>query len=232
MRQLTVASWNIHGGIGTDRRCDLGRVLDVITTFDADILALQEVDGRSQFGRQKNAFERLTAALGGHIVEARTIRRQDRDYGHLLWSRWPLEETSVHTLPGGGLEMRATIEARVMTPGAPLRVFATHFGLMAGARRRQAAFLAALARTSREPVLILGDFNEWRRRGPVHAALSAVLPECAAPLTWPARRPRVPLDRLYGSTGLDLEIVADDGRMSAAAMASDHRPVLAHLRVG
>ncbi|MGB8813228.1 MAG: EEP domain-containing protein, partial [Paracoccaceae bacterium] len=46
MPSLTVASYNIHKGVGADRRCDLARTAAVISEIDADILALQEADQR------------------------------------------------------------------------------------------------------------------------------------------------------------------------------------------
>ena len=45
-RDLSVASYNIHKGIGTDRRRDLTRTVAVIAEIGADILALQEADTR------------------------------------------------------------------------------------------------------------------------------------------------------------------------------------------
>ena len=41
---LSVASYNIHKGVGTDRRRDLERTAAVIAEIGADILALQEAE--------------------------------------------------------------------------------------------------------------------------------------------------------------------------------------------
>lgn len=43
---LSVASYNIHKGVGTDRRRDLARTAAVIAEIGADILAVQEADTR------------------------------------------------------------------------------------------------------------------------------------------------------------------------------------------
>ena len=43
---LTVASYNMRKAIGTDRRRDPRRVLDVLHEIDADVVALQEADKR------------------------------------------------------------------------------------------------------------------------------------------------------------------------------------------
>ena len=43
---ITVASYNVRKAIGTDRRRNPQRVLDVLHELDADIVALQEADKR------------------------------------------------------------------------------------------------------------------------------------------------------------------------------------------
>ena len=51
MSGLSVATWNIHKGIGRDRRRDLARTAAVIAEIAPDIMALQEADTRF-FGRK------------------------------------------------------------------------------------------------------------------------------------------------------------------------------------
>ena len=40
---MRLATWNIHGGVGGDRRHDLERIFAVLTEIGADVIALQEV---------------------------------------------------------------------------------------------------------------------------------------------------------------------------------------------
>jgi len=54
---LKVASYNIHKSIGTDRRRNPGRTIEVLNELDADIIALQEADRR--FGRRAAAIPEL-----------------------------------------------------------------------------------------------------------------------------------------------------------------------------
>lgn len=223
---LRVATWNIHGFLGEGRRPDFERTVRVIERIDADLLALQEVDGRSHLGREPFAFERLRDALGGHLVEARLVGSGGRAYGHVFWSRHPLSEEFVRHLPGPGFEPRAVIDVIVATPIGALRCLAAHFGLRPVARRSQAAFVAGFVRSG-EPTIALGDFNEWRRAGAVDRALREVLPGAIQPPTWPARRPLVPMDRLYASA--DFRIDSAEA-LREAAPASDHLPLVVTLR--
>ena len=220
---LRVATWNIHGFFGEGRRPDFERTIRLIRAIDADIIALQEVDGRAHLGREPFAFERLREALAGHVAEARLFGARGRDYGHLLWSRHPLRDVKVHALPGPGFEPRAVIEAEADTPLGRVRCLAAHFGLRPAARQRQAAFLSGLVRPG-EAAIALGDFNEWRASGAVDAELRAVLPQVVQRPSWPAKRPFMPMDRIYASADLQLESAE---AFHDAAPGSDHLPVVA-----
>lgn len=227
-RAIRIASWNIHGAVGRDGRCRPERIATVIEAMDADIVALQEVDGRTQFGRKAQAFETMARLLGGHIVEARLHGRPGREHGNLLWSRWPIPHYAVHLLPGG-LEQRGLVDAMVETPSGRLRVLATHYGLMPQTRVRQAraSICAAGEEDPDVPVVLVGDLNEWLPSGPVHRCLTKAFPVSIRPATFPARRPFVPLDRLYASRGVTATVVPAPAE---AALASDHRPLISDLR--
>lgn len=223
---VRIVSWNIHGSVGRDRRCDPDGILRHIHTLKPDILALQEVDGRTHFGRKASAFEFFAEALGPQCVEARLVGRPGREYGHLLWNRWPIVESTVHLLPDGRIEQRGVIDATIAMPAGRLRVLSTHLGLWPAARRRQAAMLAELAGQGALPTFALGDFNEWRANGPVQQALSAVLPTMAMPPTWPSHRPTVRMDRLYASAGIT---IVQARAAAEAASASDHLPLVVDI---
>lgn len=222
---LRIATWNLHGFVGEGRRPDPGRSFRVIEGFGADVVALQEVDGRTHLGRLSGAFERVRAALGGQLAEARLFGPPGREYGHVLWSRHPIETATVHILPGPGMEPRGAIEALVATPLGPLRVISAHFGLDPRCRPRQAAFVADLARSG-TPTVALGDFNEWRSAGPVHRALSSALAVHRPVPSWPVRHPFACLDRIYASPEMTLRAI---GAVRDAAPASDHLPLVAEF---
>src|SRR5947209_3821546 len=53
---VRVMTWNIHGGLGTDRRFDLSRVVEIISRHHPDVVALQEVDSRRTLAPARSAF--------------------------------------------------------------------------------------------------------------------------------------------------------------------------------
>jgi endonuclease/exonuclease/phosphatase family metal-dependent hydrolase len=224
-RSVRILTWNIHKGIGADRRYDLGRIIDLTRRHEPDIVALQEVDsrGRDPTNLPLAAFK---LALGTHAAEARTIVAEDGHYGHVLISRWPLEHVALHDVSIGRREPRCAIDAVIGTPRGSFRVIATHLGLGMGERKRQIGRLVELARTATEPegLVMLGDFNDLH--GEVRRALSKVLPAWSALRTFPARRPIFKLDRIFCRPAGALTQCWTD---SEAGRASDHLPVIADL---
>lgn len=222
--RLRLMTWNIHGGIGPDRRFDLDRIAALIARHQPDILALQEVDTR---GRGIACLAPLEGLGIGHLAEARTIAVPDGHYGHVLYSRWPTHDTVLHDLSVRRREPRMAIETRIDTPQGPLRVVAVHLGLALVERWRQAARLARLARDGcGAPTVMMGDFNDWFAFRPVRRTLARVLPESTNLRSFPACWPLLRLDRLYCSRpGMLVRSFSDP----EARHASDHLPVIADL---
>jgi len=156
---LTLATYNIHGAVGLDRRFDPGRIAEVLTEIDADVIALQEVPlgGR----RRPNVLAQLQAATGFFEVEGPTIDTAERRYGNAVLSRYPIIESRHIDLSFGRREPRGALDADVMCHGHPLRVVATHLGLRPAERRDQIRRLLEVCDTDQMPVVLMGDINEW-----------------------------------------------------------------------
>ncbi|MDF2995684.1 MAG: Endonuclease/exonuclease/phosphatase [Xanthobacteraceae bacterium] len=228
-RTIRLMSWNIHRGIGPDRRFDLDRIAAVIRRHAPDILALQEIDTR---GRDPACLVPLKGILtpDGHFAEARTKIAPDGHYGHALFSRWPMTGTLVHDLTVWRREPRSVIEATIETQHGALHIVAVHLGLEITERHRQARKLARLAREPKGmATVMLGDFNDWFSFGQVRRTLAAVLPERTSLKTFPAARPTLKLDRIYSSTRGSIRRSWTDHEARAC---SDHLPLMAELTFG
>lgn len=223
---IRVLTWNIHAGIGADGCYNLDRIMALIDRHAPDVVALQEIEGR---GRTEAArpFAILRTALGGHAAEAPTLRGPDGYYGHMLISRWPIQDTKLHDVSFPRREPRCVISATVATPRGALRFFATHFGLRIRERQRQALGLAKLVAQIDGPVVVMGDFNEWAWRGAVDRALTPLLPGRTRHRTYPARRPSFALDRIYCHPA---PMLGKSWTDPASREASDHLALIAELR--
>ncbi|ONG56140.1 endonuclease [Pseudoroseomonas deserti] len=224
---LRAMTWNIHAGIGRDGRYELERVLGLIRRHRPDLLAVQEIDSRPK--QRPTPFQALKECFAGHDMVAETMQgTEEGAYGHMLLSRWPMRDATVHDLSVERREPRSAILARIETPSGELGVMATHLGLRWRERQRQARRLAALVRAQEGPLVVMGDFNDWSWRGPVWRALSPLLPARTAHRTFPAHFPLLRLDEIFCRPA---GLLGRSWRDTAGAAASDHLPVLAELQM-
>ncbi|MCF8470870.1 MAG: endonuclease/exonuclease/phosphatase family protein [Parvibaculum sp.] len=225
---LRVLSWNVHGGVGPDRRYDFARIVELIRRHNPDVIALQEIDSRGR-GGDGPPLSLLREALGEHAAEARTISAPDGHYGHIIVSRFPLSTTRLHDLSFGSREPRCAIATQVETSSGCVRLVTTHLGLSIRERRSQSARLAALARGASGPCIMMGDFNDWFSFGWVRRRLKTVLPWRTRERTFPAWYPLLRLDRVYCSASVRIVKSWTDER---ASRISDHLPIIADISLG
>ncbi|HEY0840956.1 MAG TPA: endonuclease/exonuclease/phosphatase family protein, partial [Vulgatibacter sp.] len=96
--ELTVATYNIHGGIGADGRFDLGRTAAVLQEVNADAVALQEVGDVRGKGPAINYATVLGDLLGCPVIYQPTILRGDRAYGNAIATRLPVDGSRSYDL--------------------------------------------------------------------------------------------------------------------------------------
>jgi endonuclease/exonuclease/phosphatase family metal-dependent hydrolase len=71
--QVRVLSYNIHHGAGTDGELDLPRIANVIRRLKPDLVALQEVDKKTQRSRGVDQAAELGRLTGMHAVFGKAI---------------------------------------------------------------------------------------------------------------------------------------------------------------
>lgn len=232
MQEFTIASYNIHKGVGTDRRRDPARTARVIAELDADILALQEADRR--FGDRMGILDlcELREATGLVPVPVASRGRAHGWHGNLVLVReTEVQDVRQITLPG--LEPRGALMVDLRRDGLEMRIIATHLGLLRASRLLQAKSLAdTLRQAPARPTLLMGDLNEWRvsRRSSLQPLMLLPAAPQSPVLSFPARFPVLPLDRIYTCGAADvLDIARHDSPL--ARVASDHLPIRARVRL-
>jgi endonuclease/exonuclease/phosphatase family metal-dependent hydrolase len=232
-RTLKVASYNIHKGVGTDRKRDPARILNVLSEVGADIVCLQEADRR--FGTRESVLPRFLIESHTDYVPVPLDVQGDSLgwHGNAILVRRGIAVESHDILHIPCLEPRGVVTARLRVGGASLTVFGMHLDLSGLWRVRQARTIAALGDAARAsgPVVLMGDLNEWRsmagcfREFGKHFALLNPGP------SFPSRRPLGRLDRILHCDRL---AARDCGvhRSPLATTASDHLPVWAAFELG
>jgi endonuclease/exonuclease/phosphatase family metal-dependent hydrolase len=230
--RFTVASYNIHQCVGTDGRRDPGRIARVILELDAQVIGLQEIDSKSGAGLEEAQVDYLAQATGLQAVPGPTIWRGDSHYGNALLTSYPIAETRLIDLSVAGREPRGAIDAKLDIQGQALRVIVTHLGLTAAERYNQVERLKQILRNEREqPVILLGDTNEWFPLSRTIRTLHQCLGKTPAKPTFPTWFPLLSLDRIWVRPRGALETVRVH-KSPLAKIASDHLPLKMSVDLG
>jgi len=232
---LTVLSYNIHHGEGTDGVFDLERLATVIRESGADLVALQEVDvgtGRASGVDQAAELARLT---GMTVFFGEAIPFSGGSYGDAVLSRWPLTDQEAHLLPAEpNHERRVAVAVTVQPPGwpGPLRFVGTHLDHTRDPADRvaQAEALNALLLPDELPTILAGDLNAQPGSAPMEVLRRAGWREAdAAHLpTFPSAEADRKIDWVLVGPGFPL--VAATARVLNEPVASDHAPLLVTLQ--
>ncbi|MGB5234732.1 MAG: endonuclease/exonuclease/phosphatase family protein [Candidatus Macondimonas sp.] len=227
---LRVATYNIHGCVGTDRCFDPARIQGVLAHLAADILALQEVE---TYHHGEDVLGTYQQDPQWQVIAGPTLLREQGQYGNALITRLPVLDYALIDLSVASREARSAIHAVLAHEGARLQVVATHLGLRPAERRHQVrTLLEALQRsdTQADASLLLGDFNEWFLAGrPLRWLHRHFGRGVSMPPTFPSRWPLFRLDRIWASAPARLTDVRVL-RTAQSRCASDHLPLLGELR--
>jgi endonuclease/exonuclease/phosphatase family metal-dependent hydrolase len=227
---IKVASYNIHKGIGLDRRRDPARIIEVLREIDADIIALQEADRR---------FGTRACVIPHHTLEEHSpwkavpfdLRPGSMGWhGNVLLIRKESTVIDCEALHLPTLEPRGAVMADVRSDGTPIRVVGMHLDLSGLWRRRQAhAILNHVDSCSiRRPTVLMGDLNEWSAQSGCLRDFARAHSFADTGPSFHVRRPVARLDRIMVSH--DLRVVECGVHHSASARkASDHLPIWALL---
>lgn len=247
-KRLRVASYNIHKGVSAfNRRLVLHEVRHELLRLAPDLVFLQEVQGEHR--QRANRFAMWPEApqheflAGDELagVYGRNANYQTGHHGNALLSRYPVQRWQNVDLTLHQREQRGLLHCVLQPPNwtQPLHALCVHLNLFARDRRRQLALLTEHVNATipaHEPLLLAGDFNDWRREATHVLASDLGLTEVFETLhgaparSFPARLPLLQLDRIYtrGFSVEQAEVLAHGPWLGL----SDHAPLFAvmHFR--
>lgn len=229
MTELKLVSWNIRAGLGRDFLRRPIRTIDTITAFDADVVLLQEADFRRH--PRPAALPSPQGRIGPfEVIDLTPTGVGLGWHGIAMLKRPGITVDAIHRYDLPALEPRGAVVVDLTIAGREVRIVGVHLGLLRGNRRKQIAYIAErLAELERRPIIIAGDYNEWRDQLGLETVPQWIRVHSPGP-TFPAGRPFLHLDRLAFSNDfelLDSGVIGDP----RAAMASDHRPIRGRFRL-
>jgi Metal-dependent hydrolase len=173
---LNVLTINIHKGFTAfNRRFILPELRDAVRTVNADIVCLQEVMGAHEVHPlhvenwpDTPHYEFLADTMWSDYAYGRNAVYPEGHHGNAVLSRFPIEYYENRDVSVGESEKRGLLYCRITPPDLelPIHVGCVHLGLREAHRQAQLNMLAewANALPEGEPVVVAGDFNDWRQR--------------------------------------------------------------------
>lgn len=226
---LRVATYNVHGCIGTDRRHDPDRVASVVSELDADVVALQEFTYPASVAIEHREPVELVTLDSYQCALGPTREVATRCFGNALLARHPIVDVQRIDLSMDRREPRGALAATVDIGGTHVHLLATHLGLKVIERRFQVRQLLSYLDSVRHSlVVVLGDFNDWLPgRSAVHV-LDHRMGKLTPLRSFPSSRPMLSLDRIWIQPASALRRLFVH-TSTLARRASDHLPVVADI---
>jgi endonuclease/exonuclease/phosphatase family metal-dependent hydrolase len=213
VRVLTV---NTHKGFTFfNRRFMLHELREAVRSVSADVVFLQEVQGShaihpTRFANWPAAphYEFLADTLWPQYAYGRNAVYPSGHHGNAVLSKFPILRHENRDVSLSGPERRGLLHCVLRVPerALDLHVVCVHLGLLESHRRAQLDALCELVRSEvpdDAPLVVAGDFNDWRRKADAVLARGAGLREVfvhahgRAARSFPARFPLLRLDRIY-----------------------------------
>ncbi len=237
-----VMTYNIHSCVGIDDKVRPERIVSVIKSCNADIIALQEVDS-NRYQTKGHEQAKLIAdvlSMSHHFYAISDWSGEQ--YGLAILSRFPIMHVkSAHLTPSNHAlrsEARGAMWIQVETSAGLVNVINTHFGLRQEERQRQAEILLSEnwigGIPQHEPVILCGDFNAGPRSAVYHAFTKSLVDvqlhsrKVRPKATFASILPVVRIDHIFASGHFNIRSVSQP-RTPTAKVASDHLPVCAEL---
>jgi len=235
--RLRVMSYNIHHGEGVDGKVDLPRLAGVIRAESPDLVALQEVDQKTERTGKVDQPAELGRLAGMNVIFGWNIPYQGGRYGNAILSKHPARLKRNHPLKSFYVgEQRGVMEVEVDVPGLnqPLLFFATHLDYRGGSQERPASALRIneiVLENPDRPAILMGDLND--RIGSETLGIFAkawTRSDEKELMTFPVDKPVRQIDFILVRPKDRWRAV--ETRVLEEAVASDHRAIFAVLELG
>jgi endonuclease/exonuclease/phosphatase family metal-dependent hydrolase len=251
--RLHVATYNIHKGFSQfNSRMMVHELRGRLRTLGPDVVFLQEVQGlhlkhadRYDDWPESPQHEFLAQDVWGASAYGQNVMYDHGHHGNAILSRHPIVSSVNHDVTDLRFERRGMLHCELNVPGMSVVVHCVcvHLSLFAVSRARQMTGLVdrlAQWAPGNSPLVIAGDFNDWRNRGDTLLADRLGLTEVFAgerglpARSFPVRKPTLRLDRIYvrgfsvESTqihaGVEWSKISDHAALSAVLVPTPPQP--------
>jgi endonuclease/exonuclease/phosphatase family metal-dependent hydrolase len=213
VHQLKMLSYNIHKGFTLGNvKYVLEELRHSIREVGADVVFLQEVAGNREVNRRKvnwanhSQFEFLADQVWPHVSYGKNAVSSKGDHGNAILSRFPFVFSENIDVSTNRFEGRGILHGVVEVENVAIHLICIHLALLESWRASQIQKLGDRIRShvpDGVPLIIAGDFNDWRERATQHLVDELGLREAflesrgSHARTFPIWMPFFKLDRVY-----------------------------------
>ncbi len=245
-RTLRIATFNIHKGVTSfNARLVLHEQRELIRRLQADIVFLQEVRGAYEHHQRRfsqwpdeSQHEFLADSIWQDFAYGKNAVYPAGHHGNAVLSKFPIVKWENVDISAHSAEQRGMLHCQIQIPGweRDLHCICVHLGLFARWRRGQLHALReriVSLMPPQAPLIIAGDFNDWRAKAGQVLAEGMHLREVFEQVggktarSFPSVLPLFRLDRIY-VRGFHVQHAEVHGG-AAFARVSDHAALSANL---
>ena len=235
-KTLRVMTYNIHVGVGMDKKLDLQRIADVINRERPDLVGLQEVDRGVKRTEARDEIAELAKMTNMHFAFAHNLDYQGGQYGVAILSRIPIDAIDHRKYENRReAERRGMIRVEVNFEGKSINFVTTHLDYQfEDGRLFEAEQMLKSLYDVKGPLIVVGDLND-EPSGKTYKLMSQGFDDAwvwsrtkDTGLTYPADKPLKRIDYVFIRQS-DRVKVKKAWVMNT--LASDHLPLVADLEL-
>ena len=212
---LRLLTFNIHKGFSIlNKRFVLHQLREAIRSISADIVFLQEVTGENSRKSKKHSdwpeethYEFLAESIWTDFAYGKNAAYPIGHHGNAILSKYPIIHSEKFDISTNRFEQRGFLYSVLDIPDSPstLHCLCVHLGLSASSRKKQIRMIETFINEKipkEAPIILAGDFNEWRTKNKGQCPISLGLKDAAMETkgeiarTYPSLFPIFPLDRI------------------------------------
>lgn len=233
-KTLRVMTFNIHVGVGLDKKLDLKRIADVINRERPDLVGLQEVDRGVKRTEGLDEIAELAKLTRMDFSFAHNLDYQGGQYGVAILSRFLIQKSDHQKYQNTReTERRGMLRVEVEMDGRTVNFVTSHLDYQfEDGRLFETEQLLSFLESIGGPLIVVGDFNDE----PTGSAYKLMLTKFddswvrskakGDGLSYPADKPVKRIDYVFYRQG---DRIRAKKSWVVNTPASDHLPVMAEL---
>ena len=229
-------TYNIHVGVGMDKKLDLQRIADVINQEQPDLVGLQEVDRGVKRTEGKDEIAELAAMTRMNFAFAPNLDYQGGKYGVAILSRLPIKNTAHQMFENKReAERRGMLKVEVDVGGRKVNFVTTHLDYQfEDGRLFETKQLLKSLEGVKGPLIIVADLNDTPE-GSAYKLMSTLFDDAwivsrakGDGFSYPADKPVKRIDHIFYRKSAG---VRAKKAWVVETLSSDHVPVMAAIEI-